>query len=71
MLLLPWYQSQCFLNYGTNFKPRLDPTQMGEAKNLVEMELDKSFPNLISCEDKQGNIYLVDVEYTWISSTCV
>lgn len=43
---------------------------MGEAKNLVEMELDKSFPNLISCDDKQGNIYLVDVEYTWICVWC-
>ncbi|XP_013668702.2 uncharacterized protein LOC106373009 [Brassica napus] len=44
---------------------------MGEAKILVEMELDKTFPKLISCDDKQGNIYLVEVEYTWIPSTCV
>ncbi|KAF8053614.1 hypothetical protein N665_1392s0005 [Sinapis alba] len=52
-------------------KPRLDPTEMGGAKILVEMELDKSFPKLIACDDKQGNIYLVEVEYTWIPSTCV
>ena len=52
-------------------KPRLDPTEMGEAKFLVEMELDKTFPKLIVCDDKQGNIYFVEVEYTWISSTFV
>ena len=38
---------------------------------LLEMELEKSFPKLIACDDKQGNIYLVEVEYTWIPSTCV
>lgn len=48
-------------------KPRLDPTNMGEAKVLVEVELDKPFPKLIALDDKQGNIY---VEYTWIPSTC-
>ncbi|KAL0873449.1 hypothetical protein Bca101_023154 [Brassica carinata] len=51
-------------------KPRLDPTSMGEAKILVEVELDKSFPKLIALDDKQGNIYMVDVEYTWIPSAC-
>ncbi|CAN6920592.1 unnamed protein product, partial [Brassica oleracea] len=52
-------------------KSRLDPTEMGEAKFLVEMELDKTFPKLIVCDDKQGNIYFVKVEYTWIPSTFV
>lgn len=51
-------------------KPRLDPSNMGETKVLVEMELDKDFPKLIALDDKQGNIFLVKVEYTWIPSTC-
>ncbi|KAF8113139.1 hypothetical protein N665_0055s0004 [Sinapis alba] len=51
-------------------KPRLDPTSMGEAKILVEIELDKPFPKLIALDDKQGNIYLVEVEYSWIPSAC-
>lgn len=52
-------------------KPRFDLTQMGEAKTLIEVELDKPFPKLIACDDKQGNIYLVEVEYIWIPSTYV
>ena len=51
-------------------KPRLDPTNMGEAKILVEVELDKPFPKLIALDDKQGNIHLLDVEYSWIPSAC-
>ncbi|KAL0721894.1 hypothetical protein Bca4012_036493 [Brassica carinata] len=51
-------------------KPRLDPANMGEAKNLVEVELDKPFPKLIALDDKQDNIYLVEVEYSWIPSAC-
>ncbi|WZZ28362.1 uncharacterized protein LOC125579981 [Brassica napus] len=51
-------------------KPRLDPSNMGEAKVLVEMELERNFPQLIALDDKQGHIYLVKVEYTWIPSTC-
>ncbi|KAF8079465.1 hypothetical protein N665_1026s0022 [Sinapis alba] len=51
-------------------KPRLDPTSMGEAKVLVEMELDRDFPKLIALDDKQGSIFLVNVDYTWIPSTC-
>lgn len=43
---------------------------MGEAKVLVEMELDRDFPKLIALDDKQGSIFLVDVEYTWIPSMC-
>ncbi|KAF8112850.1 hypothetical protein N665_0060s0032 [Sinapis alba] len=51
-------------------KPRLDPTNMGEAKVVVEMKLDKDFPKLIALDDKQGSVYLVKVDYTWIPSTC-
>ena len=51
-------------------KPRLDPTTMGDAKVLVEMELDREFPKIIALDDKQGNIFLVNVEYTWIPSMC-
>ena len=47
-----------------------DFTNMGEAKILVEVELDKPFPKLIALDDKQGNIYLVDVEYSWIPNAC-
>ncbi|KAJ4876995.1 CCHC-type domain-containing protein [Raphanus sativus] len=51
-------------------KPRLDPTSMGEANVLVEMELDRDFPKLIALDDKQGHIFLVEVEYTWIPFMC-
>ena len=47
-------------------KPRLDPINMGEAKILIEVELDKPFPKLIALHDKQGNIFFVEVEYSWI-----
>ncbi|XP_013601660.1 PREDICTED: uncharacterized protein LOC106309138 [Brassica oleracea var. oleracea] len=43
---------------------------MGDAKVLVEMELDRDFPKIIALDDKQGNIFLVNVEYTWIPSMC-
>ncbi|KAF3538646.1 hypothetical protein F2Q69_00024967 [Brassica cretica] len=43
---------------------------MGEAKVLVEMELDRNFPKLIALNDKQGSIFLVQVDYSWIPSTC-
>lgn len=39
-------------------KPRLDPICLGEAKLLVEVELDKPFPKQIALDDKQGNIFL-------------
>ncbi|KAG2247313.1 hypothetical protein Bca52824_086941 [Brassica carinata] len=51
-------------------KPRLDPFNIGEAKILVEIELDKNFPKQIALDDKLGNIFLVDVIYSWIPSTC-
>ncbi|CAN6887949.1 unnamed protein product [Brassica oleracea var. botrytis] len=34
------------------------------------MELDREFPKIIALDDKQGNIFLVNVEYTWIPSMC-
>ena len=51
-------------------KPRFDPTSMGEAKVLVEMELDRDFRKLIALDDKQGNIFFVNVDCTWIPSIC-
>ncbi|KAL0731993.1 hypothetical protein Bca4012_028087 [Brassica carinata] len=51
-------------------KPRLDPTLMGEAKILVEVELDKQFPQKIALNDKRGTISLVEVEYSWIPTMC-
>ncbi|KAF2614306.1 hypothetical protein F2Q70_00009358 [Brassica cretica] len=51
-------------------KLRLSPTNMGEAKVLVEKELDRYFSKLIALDDKHGSIFLVNVEYTWIPSTC-
>lgn len=35
-------------------KPRLDPSLMGEAKIMVEVELDKLFPQRIALDDKKG-----------------
>lgn len=51
-------------------KPRLDSTMMGEAKILVEIELDKGFPHMIAVRDMKGIVSFVDVEYTWIPSKC-
>ncbi|CAF2147888.1 BnaA01g07040D [Brassica napus] len=36
----------------------------------VYLELDKDFPKLIALDDKQGSIFLVNVDYTWIPSMC-
>ncbi|KAF2546078.1 hypothetical protein F2Q70_00021438 [Brassica cretica] len=36
-------------------KPRLEPLNIGEAKILVEIELDKSFPKQIALDDKLGH----------------
>lgn len=41
--------------------PCLDLTRIEKAEFFVEMELDKLFPKLIACDDKQVNIYLVEV----------
>ncbi|CAH8383543.1 unnamed protein product [Eruca vesicaria subsp. sativa] len=51
-------------------KPRLDLLNIGEAKILVEIELDEIFSKQIVLDDKLGNIFLVDVIYSWIPSTC-
>lgn len=51
-------------------KPWLDPTMLGEAKVLVEIEFDKPFPQKIAAWDKQGNYSMIDVEYTWLPSKC-
>ncbi|KAG7600559.1 hypothetical protein ISN44_As06g046480 [Arabidopsis suecica] len=52
------------------YKPRLDPSLMGEAKVLVEVELSKAFPPRIAAVDKKGNISMVNVEYSWVPTTC-
>lgn len=39
----------------------LDPTQMGEAKILVEVKFDKLFPQKIALEDESGTITMVDM----------
>ncbi|KAG7558851.1 hypothetical protein ISN45_Aa05g004760 [Arabidopsis thaliana x Arabidopsis arenosa] len=52
------------------YKPRLDPSLMGEAKVLVEVELSKAFPPRIAAADKNGNISMVNVEYSWVPTTC-
>lgn len=41
-------------------KPWLDPSMMGEAKILIEVELTKPFPSRIAAGDKTGFISLVD-----------
>ncbi|CAA7033312.1 unnamed protein product [Microthlaspi erraticum] len=51
-------------------KPNLDPIFMGEAKILVEVELSKAFPPRIAADDKNGFIWMVDVEYAWLPSKC-
>ncbi|KAF8046748.1 hypothetical protein N665_3463s0002, partial [Sinapis alba] len=51
-------------------KPWLDPTQVGESKLLVEVEIEKGFPERIAAADKQGNVSIVDVEYSWRPTKC-
>ncbi|KAF8085379.1 hypothetical protein N665_0668s0013 [Sinapis alba] len=53
-----------------SYKPWLDPTMLGEAKVMVEVELDKPFPQKVVAWDKQGNYSLVDVEYPWLPTPC-
>lgn len=43
-------------------KLRLDPMFMGEANIMVEVELNKSFPQRIAAYDKKTHISMVDVE---------
>ncbi|KAL0709990.1 hypothetical protein Bca4012_016968 [Brassica carinata] len=51
-------------------KPWLDPTMLGEAKIMVEVELDRLFPQKVAAWDKQGNFSMVDVEYSWLPTPC-
>lgn len=51
-------------------KPWLDPTQIGEAKILVEVKLNKPFPPKVAIEDESGSITMVDVLYSWLPSKC-
>lgn len=52
------------------YKPRLDPTLMGEAKILVEIKLDRPFAQRVAIEDESGSVSLVDVLYSWLPSKC-
>ncbi|KAG7569954.1 hypothetical protein ISN45_Aa04g026070 [Arabidopsis thaliana x Arabidopsis arenosa] len=52
-------------------KPRLDPTLMGDAKIMVEVELDKPFAQKVAATDMKGLVSMVDVEYSWIPSKCL
>ncbi|KAL9281011.1 hypothetical protein AtEden1_Chr5g0113631 [Arabidopsis thaliana] len=52
-------------------RPWLDPTQMGEAKILVEVKLDKPFPQRVALKEECGSITMVDVVYSWLPSKCL
>ncbi|CAN8236079.1 unnamed protein product [Cochlearia groenlandica] len=43
---------------------------MGEAKILVEVKLDRPFPQRVALEDESGTISLVSVIYSWLPSVC-
>lgn len=51
-------------------KPFLDPTSIGEARLMVEVDLDKAFRQRIAAADEKGNISMVSVEYSWIPTKC-
>ncbi|CAF2110446.1 unnamed protein product [Brassica oleracea var. botrytis] len=51
-------------------RPWLDPTQMGEAKILVEVKFDKPFPQKVALKEISGRITMVDVIYLWLPSKC-
>ncbi|CAE5994066.1 unnamed protein product [Arabidopsis arenosa] len=51
-------------------RPWLDPTQMGEANILVEVKLDKPFPQRVALKEECGSITMVDVVYSWLPSKC-
>lgn len=50
------------------YKQWFDPTLIGEAKILVEIKLDKPFPQRMAIEDESGVVSMVDVLYTWLPS---
>ncbi|KAF8065680.1 hypothetical protein N665_1165s0009 [Sinapis alba] len=43
---------------------------MGEAKILVEVKLDRPFPQRVALEDESGSISMVSVIYSWLPSVC-
>ncbi|KAF8096243.1 hypothetical protein N665_0313s0015 [Sinapis alba] len=49
-------------------RPWLDPILMGEAKILVEVKLDRPFPQRVALEDEDGSVSLVTVIYSWLPS---
>ncbi|CAN8243441.1 unnamed protein product [Cochlearia groenlandica] len=51
-------------------QPWLDPTLIGEAKILVEVKLDRAFPQRVALEDESGSISMVNVIYSWLPSKC-
>uniref|UniRef100_M4EUW1 DUF4283 domain-containing protein n=1 Tax=Brassica campestris TaxID=3711 RepID=M4EUW1_BRACM len=51
-------------------KPWLDPILMGEAKILVEVKLDRPFPQRVALEDESGSVSMVSVIYSWLPSVC-
>lgn len=52
------------------YKPWLDPTLIGEAKNLVEVKLDRPFAQRVAFEDESGSVSMIDVVYSWLPSKC-
>ncbi|KAL0786888.1 hypothetical protein Bca101_003134 [Brassica carinata] len=51
-------------------RPWLDPILMGEAKILVEVKLDRPFPQRVALEDEDGTVSMVTVIYSWLPSKC-
>ena len=51
-------------------RPWLDPVLMGEAKILVEVKLDRPFPQQVALEDEDGLVSMVTVIYSWLPSKC-
>ncbi|XP_074305021.1 uncharacterized protein LOC141639953, partial [Silene latifolia] len=49
----------------------LDKKLLGYAKVMVEVEVDKSYPNKIVFEDENGQEVTVLVEYDWLPITCL
>ncbi|KAL9236027.1 hypothetical protein vseg_010740 [Gypsophila vaccaria] len=45
-------------------------TKLGFARVMVEVEVDKQFPDHISFKDEVGQVMKIDVEYEWKPITC-
>lgn len=50
-------------------KPWLDSILMGETKIMVEVKLERPFPQRAALEDERGSISIVSV-YSWLPSVC-